>query len=143
MKYTLVKPDGSIDQSREFSGAAHTLAPNKGRWIPDNPPAYNPATHDRTRTEPVSAQAVEIPYAVTPRDPAVIAAEQAAAAEMAAQETAKATAKADAFVRTFIAMTPDEVASYVNGNVTDLASARVLLRRMALMMLYLAKQAYK
>jgi hypothetical protein len=73
----------------------------------------------------------------------VIAAEQAAAAEMAAQETARTTAKADAFVKTFIAMTPAEVETYVNGNVTDLASARVLLRRMALMLLYLAKQAYK
>jgi hypothetical protein len=56
---------------------------------------------------------------------------------------AKEDAKADAFVKQFIAMTPAEVNTYVNGNVTDLASARVLLRRMALMILFLAKQAYK
>jgi hypothetical protein len=88
---------------------------------------------------------------LTPAEEAQFIADQQEAAAAAQVEAAERTlvteardaAKADAFVRTFIAMTPDEVATYVNGNVTDLASARVLLRRMALMLLYLAKQAYK
>jgi hypothetical protein len=58
-------------------------------------------------------------------------------------ETAKITAKADAFVQTFIAMTPAQVSTYVDVNVTDLASARLLLKRLSIMMLFLAKQAYK
>jgi hypothetical protein len=63
--------------------------------------------------------------------------------DRAAIETAKTTAKADAFVQTFIAMTPAQVSTYVDNNVTDLASARLLLKRLSIMMLFLAKQAYK
>ena len=70
-------------------------------------------------------------------------AELSVEADRAAIEAAKTTAKADAFVQTFIAMTPAQVSTYVDGNVTDLASARLLLKRLSIMMLFFAKQAYK
>ena len=56
---------------------------------------------------------------------------------------AKTDAKADAFVQQFVEMTPAQISTYVDGNVTDLASARLLLKRLSIMMLFLAKQAYK
>ena len=79
MKFTLVKPDGSLSESRNFDSAPPILSPNKGRWLPDNPPDFNPATHIRT-VQDIPADAVEIPYLVAPRNPADIAAEQSAKA---------------------------------------------------------------
>ena len=61
----------------------------------------------------------------------------------AERATAKTAAKADAFVQSFINMTPAQVIAYVNSNVTDLASARTLLTKMALMMLLIAKKEFK
>jgi len=55
----------------------------------------------------------------------------------------KIAVKADAFVGNFIAMTPAEVASYVEGEVTNLASAKLLLKRMAVMLLLLARREFK
>lgn len=56
---------------------------------------------------------------------------------------AKQAAKADAFVQAFVDMTPAQVVAYVASNVTDLASARQLLTKMALMLLLLAKKEFK
>lgn len=68
-----------------------------------------------------------------------IAARQVAAAD----DAAKVAAKADAFVASFIAMTPAQVLNYVSANVTDLASAKALLGKMALMMLLLARRGLR
>lgn len=67
MKYTLVKPDGTTAQSHDFDGPPPLIAPNKGRWLPDIPPAYNPATHTLQVVAPVPADAVAIAYTVMPR----------------------------------------------------------------------------
>lgn len=117
MKHTLVKPDGSLGQSREFDGAAPTLAPNKGRWLPDNPPAFNSATHVRTVTLPVPADASEVPYLVTPRNPAEMAAEQAAAAR------SSATVRI-AQIRAEMA---DQLADLALGNPSEQGAARAAL----------------
>lgn len=61
----------------------------------------------------------------------------------AADAAALASTKADAFVRNFIAMTPAEVADYVETNVTNLATSKTLMKRMAVMLLLLARREYR
>lgn len=90
MKHTLVKPDGTLGQTRDFADAPPAIAPNKGRWLPDNPPAFNPMTHTIARVEPVSPGATSIPYSVTLRQPADVLADKLA--ELAALRYEKETA---------------------------------------------------
>lgn len=59
-----------------------------------------------------------------------------------AEAAAKATIKQDAFVANFIAMTPAQVEDYVNANVTNIASAKALLVKMAKMLLLLARREF-
>lgn len=56
---------------------------------------------------------------------------------------ARAQAKADVFVQQFVNMTPAQVATYVANNVLNLADAKGLLTKLALMMLAIAKEQYK
>jgi hypothetical protein len=58
-------------------------------------------------------------------------------------EAVRLANKTDAFVQTFIAMTPAEVVDYVETNVTNLATSKTLLKRMAVMMLMLARREYR
>lgn len=58
-------------------------------------------------------------------------------------KTERSEIVADKFVGQFIAMTPAQVAAYVDGNVTDLASAKTLLKRMAVMMLLMARREFR
>lgn len=67
MKYTLVKPDGTPAQSHNFDGPAPLIAPNKGRWLPDNPPAYDSLVATLQVVTPIAPIATEIPYTVVPR----------------------------------------------------------------------------
>jgi len=55
----------------------------------------------------------------------------------------KVAVKADAFVANFIAMTPAQATSYVDTNVKDLASAKSVIQKLALMVLVLAKSGFK
>lgn len=50
--------------------------------------------------------------------------------------------KADAFIDTFIAMTPQEVEDYIEVNVTNIASAKTVLKKMAKMMLFQARREF-
>lgn len=68
MKYTLAKPDGTLGDTRNFDEAPPSLAPNKGKWLPDNPPTFNLATHVRNLAAVQSVNAAEIAYTVVPRD---------------------------------------------------------------------------
>jgi hypothetical protein len=61
----------------------------------------------------------------------------------AADEAVRQANRTDAFVQTFIAMTPAEVADYVETNVTNLATSKTLLKRMAVMLLMLARREYR
>jgi hypothetical protein len=64
-------------------------------------------------------------------------------AKLADEDQAKAAAKADAFVQQFVEMTPAQVAAWFDANVTDLASARLAMKRMAIMLLLLAKREFR
>lgn len=76
-------------------------------------------------------------------DPVKAAARQAKQGEIAVIIQAKADTKADAFVQQFVDMTPAQVIAYVNSNVANLADAKQLLTKLALMMLAIAKEQYK
>jgi hypothetical protein len=70
--------------------------------------------------------------------------EEATRRAIAAQEDADAEAvKADAFVKSFISMTPAQVANYIENNTSNLAQVRALLAKMALMLLALARREYR
>jgi len=71
-------------------------------------------------------------------------AEQIAERQTAADDVAaKDAIKADNFVTNFIAMTPAQVASYIQANVTDLASAKNVIGKLALMVLLLARREFR
>jgi len=71
-------------------------------------------------------------------------AEEIAARQQKADDAAaKVAVKADNFVNNFIAMTPAQVTSYINANVTDLASAKTVIGKLAIMVLLLAKREYR
>lgn len=75
--------------------------------------------------------------------PPLSAEEVAEAAKRAEFAEARAATKSDAFVRQFVEMTPAQVIAYVNSNVANLADAKQLLTKLALMMLAIAKEQYK
>lgn len=76
-------------------------------------------------------------------DPTKAAAKQAADEKRAEIAQSKANARADTFVQSFVNMTPAQVIAYVNANVSNLAEAKQLLTKLALMMLAIAKEQYK
>ena len=69
--------------------------------------------------------------------------EIAARQKRATDVTDKGAIKAVPFVSTFIDMSPDQVSSYIQANVTDLASAKDLLDKVCLMLLLLARREFR
>lgn len=65
-----------------------------------------------------------------------------AAAKAQVDAALKSQARADAFVQQFTAMTPAQVDAYIDANVTTVAGARALLKKMALMLLLIARREY-
>lgn len=78
MKYTFVNPDGTLGLSQDFPGTAPTLAPNKGRWLPDTPPTYDPMVYTIAPVVPVPANATAITYTQTLRPAADVLADKLA-----------------------------------------------------------------
>jgi hypothetical protein len=71
-------------------------------------------------------------------------AEEIAARQRAAtDDAARMSIKADTFVGNFIAMTPAEVASHIDTNVTNLATAKTVITKLALMVLLLARREFR
>jgi hypothetical protein len=71
-------------------------------------------------------------------------AEQVAArTQSATDETHRLAVKADGFVANFIAMTPAQVASYIDTTVTNLATAKTVITKLALMVLLLARREFR
>ncbi len=71
-------------------------------------------------------------------------AEQIARREADAKNLAeRAEIKLDNFVGTFIGMTPAEVRAYIGANVTNLASAKGVIEKLAVMVLLLARREFK
>lgn len=69
-----------------------------------------------------------------------LSAEEIAALQKAAdQQAVTDAAKADAFVQTFVGYDASQVQEYVETNVTDLASAKAVIKKLALICLALAK----
>jgi len=136
MNYTLVKPDGNIGATHNFDEAPPVLAPNKGKWLPDNPPAFNPATHARSRAAVQSVNAVEIAYTIQPRPAEELAAEAAQAEQVAYRQQVKA----DQFVN----MTNADRNDYVDTACAGLpAPARNFLKKLAMLAQVVAKEQYK
>lgn len=69
--------------------------------------------------------------------------EIAARQRASADRSARSAIKADAFVGNFIAMTPAEVTAYIEANVTNLASAKSVINKLALMVLLLARREFR
>lgn len=102
-------------------------------------PAFDPQTEQLAKTETIQPTQVDWTYSVVPLPAETIAANQQAAADA----QARLDVKADAFVQTFIEMTPAQVTTYITNNVTDLASAKSVINKLALMVLFLAKREYR
>lgn len=64
-------------------------------------------------------------------------------AQAAADAAAKAEAKADNIVQYLRDHTPAECAQYVQGNVTDLASAKAFLKKVAIVLCVLSKESLR
>lgn len=58
-------------------------------------------------------------------------------------EKEKGQIKLDAFVASFVEMTPAEVDAYIDANVTNLASAKNVIGKLAMMVLVLAKREFR
>jgi hypothetical protein len=63
-----------------------------------------------------------------------------AAAEVTARAAMRTTLTADATITYLRTHTPAECAAYVNANVTDLASAKAVLSKIAMVVAYLARE---
>lgn len=63
MRYSLVQY-GNIIKTANFDYAPPILAPNKGRWIPDNPPPVIEQYFYAQVSYPIPEDAAEIPYVV-------------------------------------------------------------------------------
>lgn len=63
--------------------------------------------------------------------------------QRATDDAARLAVKVDTFVTNFIAMTPAEVSTYVETNVTNLASAKSVIEKLSLMVLLLARREFR
>lgn len=135
--YTLVKPDGTTDQSHDFGvDQPPILAPNKGRWLPDKPPSFDPDTQKLKVVEPITTAALEIPYQIRPLTASQIA--KRAAAKDAADDAENM--RVTPFAKTFAAMSPKALDDYIDANITDIASTRLYLKRLSRLVLPLIKR---
>lgn len=82
------------------------------------------------------------PY-TPPPPPAPTAAEIAADAERATRMSIRASIKGDNFIQQLRTMTPADVDAYIQNNVTDLASAKVVLRKLAYVIAILAREQFQ
>lgn len=136
MKYTLVKPDGTVGPSHDFPDQPPQIAAVKGRWLPDNPPAYDQDTQKLKVSEPVNPAALSIPYQIKP-----LGANQIA--KIAAMKDAIADAedfKADNFTKAFAAMTKQDLNDYIDANVTSQQDTKQYLKKLSRMVLAMVKQ---
>lgn len=126
MRHTLVKPDGTTGPSHDFAGLPPVLAASKGRWLPDNPPAFDPDTQKLKVTEPVSPMATEIPYTIKPLGPAQIA----RIAEEKAAANDLANLKASPFAKQLAGFTNQDLDAYIDANVAE-PGARAYLKKLS------------
>lgn len=87
----------------------------------------------------IAAGNVPDPYVPDPPPPPTQA-ELDALAELAARGQMRTALRVDSTIDYLRTHTPAEVAAWVNANVTDLASARTVLSKMAMIVAYLARE---
>lgn len=119
----------------KFSGKLQTLLPN-GRIIYDGVEG-TPSDFPLTEAEILEATSEQLP--IDPPTPEELAAEAAQKALIAA----KAEAQADNIVQYLRDHTPAECARYVQDNVTDLASAKAFLKKVAIVLCVLSKESLR
>lgn len=81
MKYSLIRPDGSIIRTMEFDTPPTPIPAIKGKWLPDNPPSYNPQLQEMARNPTQSVNNTEIVYTISPRSISIIRSEKLAQLE--------------------------------------------------------------
>jgi len=67
MMYALISTvsPGPVIKRKNFAGSPPTLSSAKGvKWIPDNPPAFNPTKQKRTQGQSIAVDATEVPYTI-------------------------------------------------------------------------------
>ena len=79
MRYAFVSPAGAILRTADFDAEPAPVAASKGRWLPDAPPAFDPAIRRPVRVEPVPESATAVQYKLVPH----------AAADVLARRTAE------------------------------------------------------
>lgn len=136
MKYSLVKPDGTVGRSHDFAGPPPILSASKGRWIPDNPPVFDPDTQKLKVNEPISPAALEVPYqvrALGANQIARIAAMKSAAADLGDMLN-------DNFSKQFAAMSKQDLNAYIDANVTTQQDTRQYLKKLSRLVLSIIKR---
>lgn len=86
----------------------------------------------------LAAGNVPDPMPVTPHVPTQ--AELDAQAELAARETMRTALRADATIQFLRTHTPAEAATYASNAITDLASAKVVIGKLTMVVAYLARE---
>lgn len=108
-------------------------------------PTARPAPSDAITKNVVEAEPESVQGVWTQQWEEVDAsAEQIAArTQDATDSTDRLAVKGDSFVTSFIAMTPAQVASYIDTNVTNLANAKTVITKLAQMVLILVRREYR
>ncbi len=104
-----------------------------------------PAVSDAINKNVIEAQPIPIGGVWTQQWAEVNATAQeiAARTQAATDEAHRLLVKADSFVTSFIAMTPAQVAAYVETNVTNLATSKTVITKLAQMVLLLVRREYR
>jgi hypothetical protein len=155
MTYALIT-DGAVAQYPY--GFQHLRNDNPQVSFPSNPDdaklaefgvvrvsATDPPAHD-----PITQNVIEgTPVLINGQWSQVWTVEAATAEQLAERQRdaddaeADAEVRADAFVANFVQLTPTQVAAYVENNTATLAAMRAVLKKMALMLLVLAKRGLR
>jgi len=107
-------------------------------------PAFNPATQVVDEVDPVDVGGVWTQQwairAATQDEMNAYAAQQAAAAQAAADSADRQAAKADSVISYLVTRTPAEISAKVDADVTNLASAKTYIAKLAVAVSVLARK---
>jgi hypothetical protein len=111
----------------------------------DVAPVARPAPSDSIAKNVVEIEPIPVAGVWTQQWAEVNATAQeiAARTQAATDEAHRLLVKADSFVTNFIAMTPAQVASYIDTNVTNLATSKTVITKLAQMVLLLVRREYR
>jgi E3 ubiquitin-protein ligase DOA10 len=105
-----------------------------------SPPASDPINENVTEGTPVwNTDRYEQTWVVSAATPEEIADRTKEAQDLANFQEIQN----DTFVQNFIAMTPTQIETYVENNTANVAEVRALLKKIAKMLLHLARNGYE